>query len=237
MLYSQQDPEESLSKQALAMRAEFGWSSRTVGPNTSPRVKPTPAKAAGVVHTKEAAPLPEQAEPKTATPRSHRIPETHRNEDEPVIPGNGKAAHAPATPKLKLYHECIYTIVHRDKLDGVPPTKSLSLCEGTRWTRGVRILEAAQREGSVVAVLFADACDCSELTHAALLKSARIEEKDSHIRIAAVIPIPRGRRPQELVSLGTGRTIAPGYIRPYVPCETPDWLPALFHHYLEASPA
>lgn len=124
-----------------------------------------------------------------------------------------------------LLDQCVYTIVEKNRLwaasrDG---DASVPINERKRWVAGKRLLDEAKASDAGVALLFADAADCSQLIAWALLDSVEIHEKTSAFRFRQLRPIT-GHAPQELVLVSSGKTIAPDFIRPYAICLTPDFL-------------
>lgn len=127
--------------------------------------------------------------------------------------------------KNMLLGQCVYTIVQKNHLWDASRDQAASepITEGRRWVAGKRLLDEAKRSDAEVALLFADAADCSQLIAWALLDSVEIHEKTSAFSFRRLRPIT-GHAPQELVLVSSGETIAPGFIRPYAICETPDFL-------------
>ncbi len=126
----------------------------------------------------------------------------------------------------ELAEACIYTIVHRDRLSaaeqsGLPAT----FMERRPWTSGRHLWMRACACGASMAVLFSDACDCTRLEYWGLLTDVTLTEHGTSYTVDQVRKLPPGRTPQDLRLLKSGQTIAPGYIRPYAICQTPEFIP------------
>jgi hypothetical protein len=140
----------------------------------------------------------------------------------PVQPGPRRRA---GNSGRSLLTSCVYTIAHVDKLRGIANGDGRgTLTEAKPWTSGLKLLERANEEGVDLPILFADATDCSRLLFWAVLTKIDITPDGTRYRFERLRPLPRNRSPQDLVLLSSGRPIAPGYIRPYALCETPDFL-------------
>lgn len=140
--------------------------------------------------------------------------------------GEGKPSRAieADNPPL-LLDQCVYTIVERNRLWAASRDGGVSepITEGRRWVGGKRLLDDAGAENSQVALLFGDAADCSQLIAWALLDSVEIRDKTTDFKFRELRELS-GHAPQELVLVSSGETIAPGFIRPYAICFTPDFL-------------
>jgi hypothetical protein len=123
---------------------------------------------------------------------------------------------------LALDDACVYTIKAPERLleasaDEVP------LFEAKRWVTARTLLADAQERDVSLPIIFANARDCSRLIAWSVLRSIVVGEKGTHYRIAGLWDVPESR-PQDLRRRGTANFIAEGHIRPYVLCETPDFL-------------
>ena len=123
------------------------------------------------------------------------------------------------------YRYCVYTIVNRDRLDTAATARSpLVQPEGKRWVTAEKYREAANREGTRVPVVLADARDCSRLLYWGWLADLDLRPSSTRYTVDRLRPIHAHHAPQELVLVGTGRHIDPGFIRPYALCRTPSFL-------------
>lgn len=126
---------------------------------------------------------------------------------------------------MNVLDRCVYTIVEKSRLWAASRHGAASdaLTEGRRWVAGRKLLDEAKASDKAVALLFADAADCSQLIAWGLLDSVEIHDRTTDFRFRDLRAVTR-HSPQELVLVSTGETIAPGFIRPYAICETPDFL-------------
>lgn len=139
--------------------------------------------------------------------------------------GEGKTRPIEADNPPVLLDQCVYTIVERNRLWAVSRDGGVSepITEGRRWVGGKRLLDEAGAKNSQVALLFGDAADCSQLIAWALLDSVEIRDKTTDFKFRELRELS-GHAPQELVLVSSGETMAPGFIRPYAICFTPDFL-------------
>lgn len=134
---------------------------------------------------------------------------------------------------MKLLAHCIYTIVDKSRLQDASRDGSVSapLKEGKPWVRGSQLLQEAKAANKALAVLFADAADCSKLLAWGLVHNIEIHEKTTEFTFTALRTIV-DHSPQELILARTGQAIAPQFIRPYAICKTPTFLteaPSVLH--------
>ena len=123
------------------------------------------------------------------------------------------------------YRFCVYTIVSRDVLDTVAmERRPLIQKERKVWTKAVAYLKEASDEDCYVPVILGDAKDCSKLLYWGLLMRAEINESTTEYEVDRLRPIRDSHAPQELVLVSSGENIAPGFIRPYALCHTPEFL-------------
>lgn len=126
---------------------------------------------------------------------------------------------------IGLADECIYTIVHRQRLaDAIRDGGAVTFHEAKRWVSGKRLLAGARREGLALPIVFADAAECSRLLFWGELQEVRLDEDGTEYTVANLRSIEGEHAPQELVLLGSGERIAPDFIRPYALCRTPSFL-------------
>lgn len=136
-----------------------------------------------------------------------------------------RAAAGEPTVTQPLAEQCVYTIAHRDRLDPIYKDGGCGdLEEQRRWTTAKQLLADATKNGNRFAILFACATDCSQLIYRAILTKITIKSSSTHYSFEHLEPLAGSHSPQELVLLDTGRTIAPGFIRPYAICRTPGFL-------------
>lgn len=126
-----------------------------------------------------------------------------------------------------LFDATIYTILHVDKLQAAEAHgRRGTFTEGRCWTTGVTLLRKAHRAAVELPILFADAAQCSRLIYTAVLTDIVLGDNETTYSFERLRRLRGNRRPQDLVLMGTGRHIAPHYIRPYAICETPQFLRA-----------
>lgn len=131
----------------------------------------------------------------------------------------------PGLPSTTLDERCIYTIMDLNTLDRLALAGGEgSASEGRQWVAGEQWLRSATENGRRLAVIFADAKDCTRLHYWALLTSIQLTPRGTEYRFERLREIRRDAKPQDLVLDGTGRPIAPGFIRPYALCRTPGFL-------------
>src|SRR5262249_1731844 len=124
-----------------------------------------------------------------------------------------------------LFDLCIYTIVHIDKLRKAEKNGgSGKFVEHNVWKTGRSLLNKARSATNVLPLLFADATDCSKLLYWAAIGDIQLGEKETQYSFHQLQRLPGSHKPQELRLKSTGKTIAPGFIRPYATCHTPDFL-------------
>lgn len=127
----------------------------------------------------------------------------------------------------ELADECIYTIVHRQRLEEAASDGGMATFrEAKPWVSAAKLLAEARRDGRALPIVFADAADCSALLFWGELREVRIDEQGTEYAVASLRPIEGNRAPQQLVLLRSDRTIAPDFIRPYALCRTPAFLSA-----------
>jgi HNH endonuclease len=125
----------------------------------------------------------------------------------------------------RLADWCVYTIATPERL-AAAENESQALTERTKWATAARLYDTACDQATPVAILFADSRDCSELIAWSVLREVALTAQGTSYFIGPLYGI-RGHAPQELTKLSDGARIKPDYIRPYVPCETPEFLFAL----------
>ncbi len=116
----------------------------------------------------------------------------------------------------------VYTISHPARLAHASQTGE-QVREGKRWVEAEKLFKQAKADGVEMPILFADASDCSRLIAWSVLKTLAVSGNGTQYGVGQLFAV-RGKTPQDLVLKSTGSTIAPGFIRPYAVCETPDFL-------------
>ena len=89
---------------------------------------------------------------------------------------------------------------------------------------GLRLWREAQEDGTDVPVVFADSTDCSRLLYWGVLTKVTLAGETTQYTVDKLRPIPGRHRTQELSLRGTGKQIAPHFIRPYAICKTPEFV-------------
>ncbi len=120
---------------------------------------------------------------------------------------------------------CIYTIAHYEKLnEALSKGGTLVFKETRTWTEGKRLFDQACARGDLMPIVFADATDCSKLTHWAILRNIAPTPDGTSYTFTDIRKMPRGYTPQDLELRSTGKPIADNFIRPYAICATPRFL-------------
>lgn len=134
-----------------------------------------------------------------------------------------EAAGLPA--ELPLAEFCIYTIRHpRDLSNAFESAEPTVWEESKAWIQGSSLLDAAQRDNTRLPILFADATDCSRLTHWAISDGIEVDANSTTYKFHSLNRLRGRHSPQELTLRSTGRKIAEGFIKPYAICKTPEFL-------------
>ncbi len=127
--------------------------------------------------------------------------------------------------KGELFRYCIYTIAHLEKLKrAVKQNGTSTFTESRRWTTGHRLLRDANEANLRLLVLFGDANDCSRLLYSATLTDIKMSDGGTAYSFENLRRIAGSHSPQELYLHSADRRIAPGYIRPYAICRTPEFV-------------
>jgi uncharacterized protein YeaO (DUF488 family) len=130
------------------------------------------------------------------------------------------------SPLAPLANDSVYTIAHGAELQRIAEgkTRSAELFEQKHWTTAAQLLVEARQRGESVPIIFADATDCSRLVFWARLDSVDFVDDRTRYRFSKLTKIRGRHTPQELVLASTGKTIAPGFIRPYALVRTPNFI-------------
>ena len=124
-------------------------------------------------------------------------------------------------PAISEY--CVYTIVHREKLEATPGPPT-TFDERKAWVTAANLWRKAKAADEEMPVLLADATDCSCLLFWGLLTDVRVAAEGTSYSVDRLRKFKGKHRPQELTLRSTGKKIKPNYIRPYAICRTPDFL-------------
>lgn len=126
---------------------------------------------------------------------------------------------------ISHYPFCVYTIVSRDVLDPIAmDRRSLIQVERKKWAKAKEYLKEASAEGTYVPVILGDAKDCSKLLYWGLLVRIEIKQSITEYEVDRLRSVREGHTPQDLVLASSGDNIAPGFVRPYALCHTPEFL-------------
>jgi hypothetical protein len=120
----------------------------------------------------------------------------------------------------------IYTIVKRETLSKAAENlETTEFHEGHPWTTGFDLWRQSMAANEAMAVIFADAADCSRLVFWGILTRVVIEGKNTRYWVKQMRKIKGRHMPQELILKSSGKNIAPNFIRPYAICRRPPFLP------------
>jgi len=137
------------------------------------------------------------------------------------------AADGPVVEKPTWSPFCVYTIAHPDFLrEAAEADVPYWFTESRRWVTAQQLLHEAHEAGQVMPVVFGDATDCSRLLYFGVLGSVEISDQETQYTFHSLRRLRRRHSPQELRLRSSGELIAPGFIRPYAICHTPDFLAA-----------
>jgi hypothetical protein len=138
---------------------------------------------------------------------------------------------------VTLSESCIYTIVHRKRLqDAARADGRGRFHEAKPWTTGAKLLLKARAVGKIVPILFADATDCTRLLYWGVLSDVNIDETGTTFSVEAIASLGRDHTPQDLVLRSSGKRIAPNFIRPYAICHTPEFVQDRLRHNKRLQP-
>lgn len=126
---------------------------------------------------------------------------------------------------------CVYTIAHSERLKYFYNLGGVGeLTEGKRWARAQALLKAAKLFDMRFLVLFAAAEDPDRLIFYATLDTIDLlGAGDGHARtdyqFSDLVPFPApGPLKTALINEATRKPIPSAYSRPYLICQTPDWI-------------
>jgi len=126
----------------------------------------------------------------------------------------------------KYYEYCVYTIKHSNDLNvSVFGTREGTFTENNRWTKAKKWLDDAHANNQDLIIIFAPAENTRYLHSWGIVTKIQVNEDKSTTysfkELAAFVPFENGVYKHELVLKGTGKNIAPDFIRPYALCRTP----------------
>lgn len=129
-------------------------------------------------------------------------------------------------PQRPLFEQAVYTTVHWETLDNIFENESGTevLSERKRWTTAHTLWRQGEATGYRFPIIFSDATDCSRLLYWGQIENLVIDDEGTVFEFSHLTPIRGKRVTQELVLSNTGKTIAPGFIRPYALVQTPKFL-------------
>jgi hypothetical protein len=137
----------------------------------------------------------------------------------------GDARQEPTAPSLSDF--CVYTIVQGEPLAQLAAVGGGGRFEeGRRWKTARSLLEKARVGNRSMPIVLGDATDCGRLLFWGLLTEIRVLGDKTCYRVDRLRRLRGRHSPQELILRQTGKKIAPGFIRPYAICRTPEFLNA-----------
>jgi hypothetical protein len=118
----------------------------------------------------------------------------------------------------------IYTILHPDIMKTMASqSKPVSLKETKRWVTGGKLFHDACRAGQVMAIIFADATNCSRVLYWGKLDRLKVTTEGTQYSVTNLTPLVH-RTTQDCVLKSTNTPIAKGFIRPYAIVHTPVYI-------------
>lgn len=118
---------------------------------------------------------------------------------------------------------CVYTIIRRDKFEAALISGRLAFEEGKRWAGAKTWLDEARRTQRQLVLVLADAERCHDLIGWGVVDDLTLGDGTTNV-VASSLRRLSGRTQQELTVFSNKEPIAEGHIRPYVLCETPDFV-------------
>lgn len=126
---------------------------------------------------------------------------------------------------ITLAEHCVYTIVQGDKLETkTPQGGKVTFIESKKWVTGFRLWQQAMAADACFPLLLGNATDCSRLEYWGLLTKIVLTDAGTSYTVDDVREFTVSHKPQELTLRSSGKCIAPGFIKPYAICLTPDFL-------------
>ena len=124
-----------------------------------------------------------------------------------------------------LFSKCVYTIRDSKALaDAIAAGGDGEFTEGAKWVTGHRFLEEARLIGQRVPLLFAPAESVVGVTHWALIEEIALTPNNTTIRFSSLQKLQGKHRLSSLVKFSDQKPLSDNFIRPYVPCLTPQFL-------------
>lgn len=124
-----------------------------------------------------------------------------------------------------LFDFCVSTILDRRRLEEFALKGRGTATEGRAWKGAKVLLEAAEKAGEKMPVIFSDAAYNSEnLLLWAVLQKIEIDGEQTTVQFTDVKRIPGRHHRTDLKLRSTGKEIARHFIRPYAICHTPPFL-------------
>lgn len=123
-----------------------------------------------------------------------------------------------------LFHLCIYTIKHSDDLQAALKNDGqTSFTEGTNWAKANQLLKEARSLGQRLPVVFAPAEGTRRLFGWATLDDIKLGDRTEYT-FSNLIAFRNRPLKTTLKKQSDGLAISADYIRPYLICQTPDYL-------------
>jgi len=123
-----------------------------------------------------------------------------------------------------LFHICIYTIKHSDDLRAaLKSSGKTTFTEGTHWSKANQLLKEAHDLGQQLPVVFAPAEGTRQLFGWASLDDIKLGDVTEYT-FSNLKAFQRRPLKTTLKKHSDGQPVSPDYIRPYLICQTPDYL-------------
>jgi hypothetical protein len=130
--------------------------------------------------------------------------------------------------KLDLSPACIYTIRHSRELHAAYFSGGYGeLREHSPWVTGAKLFRDGRKNNQRVSLVFApaEADIISGVIYWALIDDIEVTgESSTTIKFSDLQPFEKRQPLHSLIKLSDGVPLSDKYIRPYVPCRTPDYL-------------
>ncbi len=123
-----------------------------------------------------------------------------------------------------LFHLCVYTIKHSDDLlAALKSNGNATFSEGTKWNKANQLLKEAHSLGLRLPVVFAPAEGTRRLFGWATVDDIKLGDRTEY-RFSNLIAFRNRPLKTTLKKQSDGLAISADYIRPYLICQTPDYL-------------
>lgn len=122
---------------------------------------------------------------------------------------------------------CVYTILHRQRLDDIFQADGTGEAEEKKaWREGQRLFLEARKDGEQMPVLFNAADVGGGLIYYAFLKDVEVDEGEPSTKYAFTQLTKLENNPQlsSLKLKSSNRPLSNDYIRPYAVCYTPSFV-------------